>query len=225
MEFSDLCGGLTLNALGGMEYAKGPLLVAMEAGHILMLDEVDLLPPAVAMGLNSSLDGAPFFITQTGETIQHHPDFRIVVTGNTAGSGDASGLHRGTVRQNLAWVDRFMTMYVGYLEAALEEKLLQKRVPSLPAELIPMMVKVANEVRTLFMGQANDTLGETLDVTLSSRTLATWGTLAAALKKSATGSPIEEALRISLLNRASPAVALAIDGIALRVMGNLYRIP
>lgn len=223
MELSDLTGRYVLNAFGGMEFANGPLIVAMREGLILLLDEVDLLPPAVAMGLNAALDGAPYFIPETGELVAPHPDFHIAVTGNTAGGGDAAGVYRGTVKQNLAWMDRFIAMSVDYMEASPEEALLCKMVPTLPVAMARGMVKVASEVRRLFMGQSQGGLSEELNVTLSSRTLATWAKVASALTSADVASPLREALQVVLLNKAEPSVAAAIDGIAARVLGGMYR--
>jgi len=220
MEVADFVGRYTLNSFGGMDYTPGPLLHAMKGGHILLIDEADLMPPAVAMGLNAVLDGAPLFIPETGERVQAAAGFRLVATGNTAGGGDASGLHRGTLRQNLAWMDRFITLKVGYMESAIEEALLLELIPELPIALISGLVKVANEIRNQFIGNGED--GGELDVTLSTRTLCTWASMASALASAGVAAPLKDALQVALLNRASPSVAAAIEGIAWRVMGSLY---
>jgi cobaltochelatase CobS len=86
----------------------GPLAVAMREGHLLLINEVDLADPAELAGLNDVLEGRPLVITQNGgEIIKPHPMFRVVVTGNSTGSGDASGLYQGVMMQNLAAMDRY----------------------------------------------------------------------------------------------------------------------
>ena len=63
----------------------------------------------------------PLSNPQTGETVRPHGKFRLVATGNSAGGGDRSGLYPGVLRQNLALLDRFRLMEVGYPEPAERE--------------------------------------------------------------------------------------------------------
>ncbi|MDV5469036.1 AAA family ATPase [Klebsiella pneumoniae] len=78
----------------------------MREGHLLLINEVDLADPAELAGLNDVLEGRPLVIAQNGgEIIKPHPMFRVVVTGNSTGSGDASGLYQGVMMQNLVlWI-------------------------------------------------------------------------------------------------------------------------
>ena len=220
MEMSDLVGRFVLNQTGGMDFTDGPLVQAMRLGCIFLLDEADLLPPPVAMGLNAVLDGSPLFILETKERLFGQPGFRIAVTGNSAGAGDSTGLYRGVVRQNLAWMDRFVVLSVDYLSEAEEVVILRKAVPNLPEQLAAKMVQVAGAVRQQYLGSsAGDA---SLDITLSTRTLVRWAQLSDAWRLAKQTNPLKLALQHALLNRASPSTAIAINGIAARMLGDLY---
>ncbi len=129
MEVAELVGHYT--AIGGdLVWQDGPLTVAMRYGHWFVLDELDLIDPAVVAGLNTIVEGAPLVVAENGgEVVQPHEDFRFIATGNTAGSGDATGLYQGTLRQNLAFMDRFWVVEVGYPSPVQEEEILKKSVP------------------------------------------------------------------------------------------------
>ena len=162
------------------------------------------------------MPGKPLAIPQTGETVRPHQKFRLVATGNSAGSGDPSGLYQGILRQNTALLDRFRLMEVGYPEPAEEIKLLADVVPTMPQAVMEKMVKVANEIRKVFVG-GQDGGGE-LSLTLSTRGLLRWAALAAAFK----GAPnaLAYSLDRALAIRAEPAEREAIHRIAQDVFGD-----
>ena len=163
-----------------MTYEYGPLALAMRYGCLVLLNEIDLLSPEAAAGLNSVLEGSPLCIAENGgEIIKAHPMFRFCATANTNGAGDETGLYQGTLRQNLAWLDRFILCEVQYPEEKVEADLLKKRYPQLPKNISKKMVQYANEVRRLFMGNADNTenYANTIEVTLSTRTLLRWADL------------------------------------------------
>ena len=177
LEFSDLVGHLTVNQ-GNMTYEYGPLALAMRYGGLLLLNEIDLTAPEVAAGLNSVLDGSPLCIAENGgELITPHPLFRFAATANSNGAGDDTGLYQGVQRQNAAFLDRFILCELGYPLAPVEQQLLKTRYPSLPQDLCDKMVSYANEVRNLFMGEATNTLSNTIEVTFSTRSLLRWAQL------------------------------------------------
>ena len=77
---------------------------------------------------------------------------------------------------NLAWLDRFMLCEVNYPDAAVEKDLLVKLHPALPEHIVVKMVDFANEIRKQFIG-ASDSYTDTIEVTLSTRTLLRWADL------------------------------------------------
>ena len=116
LEYPDMVGHLSVDS-GNMKFQYGPLALAMKFGGLFLLNEIDLLDPATAAGLNTILDGAPLCIPENnGELITPHANFRFAATANTNGASDETGLYQGTLRQNLAFLDRFWLCEVMYPE-------------------------------------------------------------------------------------------------------------
>lgn len=221
LELADLVGQFVLVA-GETRFMHGPLAVAARDGHLLLLNELDLVDPAELAGLNDLVEGAALVIPQNGgEVIRPHPSFRLVATGNSAGAGDGTGLYQGVLRQSLAFFDRFRVVEVGYPEPALERAILATALPALPEVIAERMIRVANEVRRLFVGE--DEGGRELTVTLSTRTLVRWAHLALTFK----GAPnvLEYALAQALTARAEPEQREAIHRLAADVFGELWGMP
>lgn len=227
MELHDLVGSMSLSATdaGGTKtvFKHGPLARAMQEGSIFILDEVDLLDPSIAAGLNPILEGNPLVLTENGgEVIRPHPFFRFVATGNTAGMGDDTGAYSGTVTQNLAYLDRFWVVKAGYPAPEVEEKILAAKFGDLLAEpLRERMIKLANEVREQFVGTGR--AGATLSVTFSTRTLIRWAGLFLTYSRSSIDGPkLQYTLERALTARAAPHEAEAIHEIARMVFAEYW---
>ena len=65
----DFIGGMRL-VNGETVFQKGPLLVAMERGAILLIDEISALSPAHAFALFTALEGEAVFVKKTNERIE-----------------------------------------------------------------------------------------------------------------------------------------------------------
>lgn len=178
LEFPELIGHHIVRQ-GNMEFEYGPLALAMKFGGLALVNEMDLLDPSTAAGLNSILDGAPLCIPENGgELIEPHPMFRFAATANTNGGSDETGLYQGTMRQNLALMDRFVLCEVTYPKPEAEEQLLEKTASQLPDGLRKKMVEYANEVRRLFMGEASNSYNSnSIEITFSTRSLLRWADL------------------------------------------------
>lgn len=222
LEFPELVGHHTV-VNGNMSYEYGPLAMAMKHGGIFLINEVDLLDPSTAAGLNSVLDGSPLTIPENGGEIIHaHPAFRFVATANSNGAGDDTGLYQGVLRQNIALLDRFMLVRADYLSSAVETKLIQKLNPELPEDLIAKMVSFAGSVRRMFIGsEDDDDNGYKLDVTMSTRTLLRWAYMTQLFSplKAKGVNVVEYALERALLYRASKGGGAALREIMQRVFG------
>jgi cobaltochelatase CobS len=162
-----------------MEFEYGPLALAMKYGGLFLCNEIDLLEPATAAGLNGILDGQPLCIPENGgELIVPHEMFRFAATANTNGGSDETGLYQGTLRQNLSFMDRFCLCEVTYPKPEAEERLLEKTAGQLPDDLRKKMVEYANDVRNLFMGEKDNIHnGGSMEITFSTRTLIRWADL------------------------------------------------
>jgi cobaltochelatase CobS len=222
LEFPELAGHLIVKD-NQMSFQYGPLALAMKYGGLFLLNEIDLLDPSTAAGLNSVLDGSPLCIPENGgELITPHEMFRFVATGNTNGSSDYTGLYQGTLKQNCAFMDRFWLVEIDYPKSELEEKLLEKIAPSLPAELRTKMVSYANEVRRLFMGTRSTGSDTVLEITFSTRTLIRWANLTIKFQPLAWKglSPINHALDRALAFRATPENRVFLHELAQRFFAN-----
>jgi len=219
LEFPDLVGHLTVED-SNMSFQYGPLALAMKFGGLFLLNEIDLLDPATAAGLNGILDGDPLCIPENGgEIIKPHPLFRFAATANTNGGTDETGLYQGTLRQNLAFMDRFWLCEVGYPSPKAERELLFRKVRGLPSDVRTKMVEFANEVRKLFMGEADGSFRDTIEVTFSTRTLIRWADLTVRFQPLARQGiqPVTYALDRALGYRASPETRTVLHELAQRI--------
>ncbi|TDX26788.1 cobaltochelatase CobS [Modicisalibacter xianhensis] len=224
MELTDLVGhhalmAKTPGAQPEMTFMYGPLALAMRQGHVLLINEVDMMDPAELSGLNDILEGRPLVISQNGgEIIKPHPMFRVVVTGNSCGAGDASGLYQGVAMQNIAAMDRYRFTVVDYADPDVEASILEKVAGRLPVELREGMIRIANEIRRLFVGEDGDSQ---LSLTMSTRTLRRWAKLSLAFRgaDNALGYALEQAL----LRRAQPEEKDAILRICKDVFGEQWK--
>lgn len=93
-------------------FTPGILVQAMEAGGILLLDEVDSGQPEVLFTLHSVLEGKPIILYEDGaRVVKPSPGFCVIGAANTLGRGDDSGLYAGTNVLNEAFLDRFTAVF------------------------------------------------------------------------------------------------------------------
>ena len=220
LELNDLLGQFMLVEGGAMQWIDGPLALAVRLGHVLLVNEIDAVDPAELIGLNEIVEGKPLLLPQTGAVILPHPKFRLVATGNSAGAGDPSGLYQGVLRQNLSFLDRFRLLEVGYPEPEDEMKLLANVVPGMPETVRESMVKVANQIRKVFIGGQDG--GGMLSVTLSTRGLVRWASLVATFKNAP--NALAYSLDRALTFRAEPSEREAIHRIAKDVFGDDWQV-
>ena len=182
-----------------MQWIDAPLLQAMRFGGWAILDEINLLHKGVVGFLNHVLETGTFQIHQTREVVKVHPDFRVFASGNAIDGENASS-YPGAKRMNIALLDRFMKMKVGYLtdtqiessffdllkrdvqpEGVVEDainsegilaevEIIQKSYPKLPGEMVAEMVETAIQLRQSF--RQGD-----LPAPLSTRGLRGWASL------------------------------------------------
>lgn len=217
-EFMDLVGQWVM-IKGETVWMDGCLTKAMKEGHVLILNEIDLVDPAELANMNAIMEGSPLVISQLNGTVVHpHPNFRVVATANSNGSGD-SGLYSGVMRQNLAFMDRFIVIEVDYADAEIEVAILEQVAPKIPKAIRTKMVELANKVRKVFQGE--DDAGVELSVTFSTRTLIRWAIQTQ--RSQGAPCPLSYALDRALLNRCSDETEVeAINTWAIALFGSNF---
>ncbi|HSA28868.1 MAG TPA: MoxR family ATPase [Phycisphaerae bacterium] len=191
---ADFIGHWTVNGNKETVFVKGILPQAMQEGFILQMDEVDAMQPEVGFILQQILEPhGHLLLTDTGEDISPHADFRLVATANTLGFGSDSGLYAsGTHVLNFSWLDRWdVVVHIDYLPADDEVKLLQSRYPAVKKDLLKCMVKAASDLRQSYEQ-------EQLTTVITTRRLLA---LCARLER---GSDFRRALAVCVLNKVPP---------------------
>jgi cobaltochelatase CobS len=218
MEFDDLVGTWKL-VNGTMEFLHGPLAIAMREGHIFILNEIDQADPGQLAGLHDIIEGHPLVIaTNGGVVIRAHKDFRFIVNGNSNGTGDSTGLYQGVNQLNIAFMDRFRVVEVGYPSEDIEASILESKSPELPEQIRTNMIAIANKVRRLYIG--GEETATPLTITMSTRALCRWAKLAVVFRNAP--NSLEYALNQSLLAKAEPEQQIAIIEIAKGVFGKTW---
>lgn len=222
LEFPEMVGHHTVQK-GSMHYEYGPLAMAMRNGGLFLLNEIDLLDPSTAAGLNSVLDGYPLTIPENGgELLCPHPAFKFVATANSNGGSDHTGLYQGVLRQNLAFMDRFVLVEAVYLEEQMEMDILRSYVGrDFPEDTLLKLIRFANAVRRLFMGGDAEGMDNQIEVTFSTRTLIRWALLTVQFEHLQAGgvNVIGYALDRALGFRASPPSRLTLKELHQRIFG------
>ena len=217
LDFDDLCGCWKMGK-DGMEWIYGPLAIAVREGHIFVLNECDRVDPGQLVGLHDVLEGHPLKIAGKGdEFIPVHPNFRIMCTANSPGSGDQTGLYAGVNILDQAFMARFRTVRVHYPSIEVEDELLARKSPDIPSSIRTKMITFANIIRKLFIGDDSSD-AQPLTVTMSTRELDLWAHLV--LKYRGAPNAYEYALNEVVLERTEPEQQTAILRIAKDVFGD-----
>ena len=151
----ELIGGFRL-INGETKFVPGPVLVAMERGAVLLLDEIDLGCHLI-MCLQSVLEGKGKYIPKIGKYVRPAAGFTVIATANTKGKGDAEGRFVGTNMMNEAFLERFdFTYEQDYASNAVEKKILTKYADSLGVQdeaFIDNLIAWADIIRKSFKQQ------------------------------------------------------------------------
>jgi len=79
--------GVPVVTADGMRYIDGPLIISARQGVSILIDEYNLIDPGEASGLNAFLEGKPYTVPETSETLVPAPGFRIFATMNPKMAG------------------------------------------------------------------------------------------------------------------------------------------
>ena len=214
MDTSMIFGQLTAKD-GSTIWVDGAVTEAVRYGAVFAWDEWDVTPPEISMGLQWLLEdeGKLFLKEMPGSTkdkqIVPHEHFRIVAIGNTQGQGDDTGAHAGTNVQNSATLDRFGTaVYVDYLEASVEEKMLTNKFPdTITKKAAKELVKLANLIRQGYKASQ-------FNLTMSPRSLFS------ICNKVSFGMSLRAAFNLVYLNKLNDTQRKVADELFTKIYGN-----
>jgi cobaltochelatase CobS len=172
VESSSIFGTLVVRG-GATVWEDGAITEAVKMGAVCLVDEWELMPAEIAMGMQNLLeDGGYLYLkekpgTSDDRTHVPHENFRLVFAGNTVGQGDTTGAFSGVGVQNTATIDRFTnTIKLGYLDAAHEINILRTKA-GVEESVAKHMVQVATLVRNAYNSGK-------IGLTMSPRTLLSW---------------------------------------------------
>lgn len=195
-----------------MKYIYAGLALAMKYGWILILNEADLASPGELAALNDVIEGRNLVISENkAEVIRPHKMFRLVVTGNSNGGGDMSGLYAGVQQQNVAAMDRYRVLKISYPSIEVEKGILANITPNIPEEMRDLMCKYAQEMRGCFMRDAS------ISIPFSTRTLVHWAQALSFYDQ--TDTPLKKCLELYFLNKLSDVEREAAISTAQTVFG------
>ncbi len=148
----DLIGGFRL-VNGETVFSKGPVIKAMEAGAILLVDEIDRGSNKL-MALQGVLEGKPVLIKKTGELVTPAPGFNVIATSNTKGKGSEDGRFIAATIIDEAFLERFtITMDQPYPNSAIEKKIVLKHMElygQVDEDYAENLTKWSNAIRKTF---------------------------------------------------------------------------
>ncbi|KAF9046525.1 hypothetical protein BJ165DRAFT_1527609 [Panaeolus papilionaceus] len=123
-------------APGQFAWKDAEFLQALQEGHWILLDEMNLAPQAVLEGLNAALDHrGTVYIPELNRSFIRHPSFRIFAAQNPINQG---GGRKGLPK---SFVNRFSKVYVDELTAADLHLVCSQLFPSVEKEYITSMIE------------------------------------------------------------------------------------
>lgn len=148
----DLIGGFRLID-GETVFFKGPVIKAMEAGAILLIDEIDRASNKL-MCLQGVMEGNPVLLKKTGEVVKGAPGFNIIATANTKGKGSDDGRFTAATIIDDAFLERFViTVEQTFPSARVEKSILIKHMEKyncMDEEFAQKLITWAEVIRKTF---------------------------------------------------------------------------
>lgn len=145
----------------------GGIVQAMVGGYPILINEVDVLKPEEGTLLYSILDSGQV-ATPDGQIVKANPGFAILLSANTNGTGDESGLYAGTRRQSAALTRRLRVIEVDYMDAEQEKRVIQSQFPQLNGTILDNVIRLQTSTRSSAKHGADGILrGLSTDETIS----------------------------------------------------------
>ncbi|TCD70746.1 hypothetical protein EIP91_001775 [Steccherinum ochraceum] len=127
---------------GQFAWRDAEFLRAMQEGHWVLLDEMNLAPQAILEGLNAVLDHrGSVYIPELGRSFTRHPSFRIFAAQNP--------LHQGGGRKGLpkSFLNRFTKVYVQELSSEDVMIVCRSLFPSISEEVLHCMITFTSRLQ------------------------------------------------------------------------------
>ena len=154
----DLIGGFRL-INGETVFQKGAVIKAMEAGAILLIDEIDRGTNKI-MCLQGVLEGKPVLIKKTGEVVTPAEGFNVIATANTKGKGSDDGRYSAATIIDEAFLERFtINVEQTFPTIPTEKKILMKHMKKfevIDEEFSDLLVGWADAIRKTFYDEGID---------------------------------------------------------------------
>lgn len=147
----DLFGGIRLKD-GQTFYEPGPLVIAAEAGAVVLLDEIDTGNPKMLSELYNALERRGFYVKKLNKFIVPASGFQIIATGNTKGDGAGSADYTGTNTMSKALRERF-SVFIKYEVASAGElkRIIRAEFPNVNDKMVDAVadwhMKIADAVK------------------------------------------------------------------------------
>lgn len=210
VESAALFGTLVVRG-GATVWEDGAIAEAVKYGAVALVDEWELMPAEIAMGMQNLLeDGGYLYLkekpgTSADRTLIPDANFRLVFAGNTVGQGDVSGAFSGVGVQNTATIDRFTnTVRLGYLDMKHEIAIITSKT-NVSKEIAAKMVKVAGLVRSAYESGK-------VGLTMSPRTLINWA-------RKQQRYDVSYALQVAFLEKLTPDDSKSVREFYTKVFG------
>ena len=126
---------------GQFEWKNAPFLTAMQEGHWVLLDEMNLASQQVLEGLNPCLDyRGEVFVPELNRSFLRHPSFRIFAAQNPlAQGGNRKGLPR-------SFLDRFTRAFLSPLTQEDLVSICHAAAPEMSLETVHRMVTFVSQM-------------------------------------------------------------------------------
>jgi cobaltochelatase CobS len=218
IERPDFVGAMSVTVDGDgnqiTKFVDGFLPKAMQLPVVMLLDEYDAIRADISYVMQPVLEGGSLRLMEDGGRMVHpHPDFHIMATANTVGTGDSSGLYASAVKvQSRASINRFpVFIKVDYLGVADEMALVKKFAPTLSKEAAGLISFFLETYRT---GFADGTIA----TPISPRNTITIGKYVADFEgRLGMNQAVKRALEMNVMKTIDEGDCIAVTGIMDRI--------
>ncbi|WP_188206651.1 ATP-binding protein [Alkalibacillus aidingensis] len=122
-----------------IDFVPGPLVQAMEHGHFLYIDEINMAKPETLPLINGALDYRRTVTNPlTNETIQANGNFTVIAAINEG--------YIGTTRLNEALKNRFIVLDVDYIQGEQLNELINNQTQLKDQQLINLFVQLSSDL-------------------------------------------------------------------------------